>query len=147
MVFCPSLKSQLKSSGKKQKGETLGPRSMYFMATSSLESLTLISLATPKFPEPMSLTSSYFSMFNLSSFKSRTWNNIRNPIRRFSQKSGWVRDKWIWKAKRRMVKLVNESLFCSAKNFQKKIWLMITLIDNHRLSSRWPFLILFDFLT
>lgn len=36
---------------------------MYFMATSSLVFLFLISLATPKFPDPMSFISSYFSIF------------------------------------------------------------------------------------
>jgi hypothetical protein len=35
---------------------------MYFMATSSLVSLLRMSLATPKFPDPISLTSSYFSI-------------------------------------------------------------------------------------
>lgn len=42
--------------------DTLSPLSMYFMATSSLVSLSRISLATPKFPDPMSFTSSYFSI-------------------------------------------------------------------------------------
>lgn len=42
---------------------TLCPLSMYFIATSSLVSLFLISLATPKFPEPISFTSSYLSIF------------------------------------------------------------------------------------
>lgn len=48
---------------------TLGPRSMYFMATSSLEFLTFMSLATPKFPAPMSFTSSYFSIFANPNYK------------------------------------------------------------------------------
>lgn len=43
---------------------TLWPRSMYFMATSSLVSLWRMSLATPKFPDPISLTSSYLSIPN-----------------------------------------------------------------------------------
>lgn len=42
---------------------TLWPLSMYFMATSSLVSLCLKSLATPKFPAPKSFTNSYFSIF------------------------------------------------------------------------------------
>lgn len=37
---------------------TFRPRSMYFMATSSLVSLWRISLATPKFPAPKSFTTS-----------------------------------------------------------------------------------------
>jgi hypothetical protein len=40
----------------------LSPLGMYFMATSSLVSLFRMSRATPKLPEPMSLSSSYFSM-------------------------------------------------------------------------------------
>jgi hypothetical protein len=35
---------------------------MYFMATSSFVTLFLISLATPKLPEPKSLTASYLSI-------------------------------------------------------------------------------------
>ena len=41
---------------------TLSPRGMYFMATSSLVSLFRMSRATPKLPEPMSLSSSYLSI-------------------------------------------------------------------------------------
>lgn len=40
----------------------LWPRSIYFMATSCLVSLWRMSLATPKFPDPISLTTSYFSI-------------------------------------------------------------------------------------
>ena len=36
---------------------------MYFMTTSSLVTLCRISLATPKFPSPTSLTVSYFSIY------------------------------------------------------------------------------------
>lgn len=42
---------------------TFWPRSMYFIATSSLVSLCLKSLATPKFPAPKSLTTSYLSIW------------------------------------------------------------------------------------
>lgn len=55
----------------KVKNRTLWPRSMYFMATSSLVSLFLKSLATPKFPEPKSLTTSYLSIIK-SSTETRT---------------------------------------------------------------------------
>ena len=41
---------------------TFSPRSMYLTATSSLVTLSLISLATPKFPDPMSRTRSYRSL-------------------------------------------------------------------------------------
>jgi len=51
-----------KKKKKEWKKETFWPRSMYFMATSSLVSLFLMSLATPKFPAPKSLTASYFSI-------------------------------------------------------------------------------------
>jgi hypothetical protein len=47
---------------------TLWPRSMYFMATSSLVSLCLSSLATPKFPAPKSFTTSYLSIFTAYCF-------------------------------------------------------------------------------
>lgn len=50
-----------------QRVQTLCPLSMYFIATSSFVSLFLISLATPKLPEPISFTSSYFSIFPIFS--------------------------------------------------------------------------------
>lgn len=50
---------------------TFCPLSMHFMATSSFVSLFLISRATPKFPDPISLTSSYFSI-SLLSFSQRS---------------------------------------------------------------------------
>lgn len=41
---------------------TLLPRSIYLTATSSLVCLSVISLATPKFPDPISRTKSYRSL-------------------------------------------------------------------------------------
>lgn len=50
-------------SNKKVKSQlTFSPLSMYLTATSSLVCLSLISLATPKFPAPISRTSSYLSL-------------------------------------------------------------------------------------
>jgi hypothetical protein len=64
-LFFPSLSSPFL----KPETNTLCPRSMYFMATSSLVSLWRISLATPKFPDPMSFTSFLFSICIFSFFR------------------------------------------------------------------------------
>ena len=48
--------------GRNPGARTLSPLGMYFMATSSLVSLFRMSRATPKLPEPMSLSSSYLSI-------------------------------------------------------------------------------------
>ncbi|RWV94241.1 hypothetical protein GW17_00043236 [Ensete ventricosum] len=48
--------------GRGPKERTFSPLGMYFMATSSLVSLFRINRATPEFPDPISLTTSYFSI-------------------------------------------------------------------------------------
>lgn len=73
------LQKKNKRKGKIKKKIAFWPLGMYFIAMSSLVSLLRINLATPKFPEPISFNSSYFSI-SLSSSKSinftREWRVI-----------------------------------------------------------------------
>jgi len=60
---------------------------MYFMATSSFVTLFLISLATPKLPEPKSLTASYLSIVTIITEKNRDLGKIGNNGIELNQKS------------------------------------------------------------
>ena len=79
--------------GRNPGARTLSPLGMYFMATSSLVSLFRMSRATPKLPEPMSLSSSYLSIGSLARaggwgwlWRGRRWGKGEGRIRSLTRR-------------------------------------------------------------